>query len=230
MRWGSALMNLNRSSAATSANSNTTLRRAARNRPARSLTNCCPVAQARVPSYASALNRISEQNSCRARSVAPPAARSSPGMSRSEGRSEEEDVFVGAIRPCSARESKSQISSPSGPKTVATTPRSSNRGGHDSTNANERSTPGSTPSSSEPALIIPTAASPRTSDFRGIGWVSFACANWRAHQALAEPPSCPVPFYVPRHHVPPDGTNVIVFLSTVFGLQDRTQVSPYATR
>jgi hypothetical protein len=38
------------------------------------------------------------------------------GTSRSEGRSEEEDVFEGAIRPCRARESKSQISSPSGPE------------------------------------------------------------------------------------------------------------------
>ena len=38
------------------------------------------------------------------------------GQSRSLGRSEEEDVFVGAIRPYRARESKSQISSPSGPE------------------------------------------------------------------------------------------------------------------
>ena len=103
-------------------------------------------------------NRISEQISCRSRPVAPATARSSPGTPRSEGQSEEEDVFVGAIRPCRARESKSQVSSPSGPNTVATTTaRSSNRSGHDSTNANE----GSPPSSSEPASIISTAASPR---------------------------------------------------------------------
>src|SRR5262249_14000754 len=81
---------------------------------------------------------ISEHISCRSRPMAPAAARSSPGTSRSARRSEEEDVFVGAIRPYRARESKSQISSPSGPNSVATTTaRSSNRRGHDSANSNE---------------------------------------------------------------------------------------------
>ena len=120
--------------------------------------------------------------------------------------------FIGAIRPCRARKSKSHISSPSGPNSVVTTTaRSSNRRGHDSTNANE----GSIPSSSEPALIISTAASPRTlktsvsfrsssrksperglpemapaARFSGMGWVSFACASWRAHQANIRIYSC----------------------------------------
>ena len=108
-----------------------------------SLAYCFPVARAiEYCTYTSASNRISEQISCCSRPEAPAAAQSSPGTSRSEDRSEEEDVFVGAIRPCRARESKSQICSPPGPNTVATTTaRSSNRSGQDSTNANEGSSP-----------------------------------------------------------------------------------------
>ena len=59
-----------------------------------------PVARAiESCAYTSASNRISEHISCGSRPVAPAAARSTPGMFRSEVRSEEEDVFVrGCLR------------------------------------------------------------------------------------------------------------------------------------
>ena len=136
--------------------------------------------------------------------MAPAAARSSPGTSRSAGRSEEEDVFVGAIRPCRARESKPQISSPLSPNTVATTTaRSSNRSGHDSTNANEGSPPlvfgigfdnfdGSLPSDliNERFFRSSSRKSPSAGFYKwphgvifGYGLGPVACASWRAHQA-----------------------------------------------